>query len=115
VASAWGNSWGSAWGSSWGAISGSTFQIDYIVNSQATDGVTNKELCQRTGFQQLPSWHPDTQFMRDGYGEYVRRKSRDDIHPQDYVQSRGNDKQYGPQNPEDYNNFIAVSVSAEDL
>jgi hypothetical protein len=97
-------------------VPASTFQIDQITNSQATDDVpTNFEICQRTGFKQLPVWHPDSKLIEDGYGDYVRTKSYDSRHPQDYVASRGNDRQEGPQNPELDNLFLTATIAPEDL
>ena len=87
-----------------------------ITNSQATDGVGYYEIDDRTGFKMLPVWHPDSKLVQDGYGHYVRSKSADDRHPQDNLASGRNLPHEGPQSPEDSdNNFIAVSVAAEDL
>lgn len=86
-----------------------------ITNSQAAAFRSNFEICARTGFRQLPTWHPDSKFMRDGYGEYVRTKSADERHPQDFVKSRGGDKQIGSVSPEPDNVFISTSIAPEDL
>jgi hypothetical protein len=90
--------------------------VVHIANSQATDGVTNKEICQRTGFQQLPSWHPESKLIKDGYGEYVRAKSADEVHPQDHLASGRNTPHIGPQNAESStDSFISTSIAAENL
>jgi hypothetical protein len=86
-----------------------------IENDNAEDGFGNYEIDQRTGFKQLPMWHPDSQLVRDGYGELVRRKSQDMRHPQDYVQSGRNVPQEGPQNPESDDSFLSATISPEDL
>ena len=97
--------------SSGATVPPSTFQIDQILNSQAVDGVGKYEICQRTGFKMLPVWHPDSKFIVDGYGDYVRRKSADDRHPQDYLASGRNVPHIGPQNPEDSSNsFVSGGV-----
>ena len=94
----------------------STFEIDQILNSQAVDGVGSYEICQRTGHKMLPIWHPDSKFIVDGYGDYVRAKSADEVHPQDKIASGRNLPREGPQSPESSSNsFIAVSIAAEDL
>jgi hypothetical protein len=95
--------------------SGGTFLPDEIQNANASTAFSNFEICSRSGFRQLPRWHPDSQFVRDGYGEFVTRKSRDSRHPQDDVRSRGNDRQEGPQNPEGDNSFLAATIGPEDL
>lgn len=86
-----------------------------IENLDAVEIRSDYEICQRTGFRQLPEFHPLSDFIRDGYGEYVRRKSVDSRHPQDYGRSRGNDRQEGPQNPESDDNFLTTTVEADDL
>lgn len=81
------------------------------VNSQATSDVpTNYDLCQRTGFRQYPG-----ELVRDGYGEYVRGRSSDERHPQDFQRSRGGDRQRGSVSPEQDDTFIATSIAPEDL
>ena len=81
-----------------------------ILNANATAGPTNNEICQRTGFRLYPG-----ELMRDGYGELMRGKSVDERHPQDFVRSRGGDRQRGSVSPEQDNVFISVSVTAESL
>ena len=81
-----------------------------ITNANATAGPTNYEICQRTGFRQYPG-----ELMRDGYGELIRPKSVDERHPQDFVRSRGGDRQRGSVSPEQNNSFIVTSIAPEDL
>lgn len=85
--------------------------ILFINNSDRT----RYEICQRTGFRQLPTWHPYTDFSIDGYGEYVRKRSVDPQHPQDKIKSRGNAAQKGPQFAEADNTFLSDTVDVEDL
>lgn len=94
------------------------FVFDYgvlITNPNASDGVTNYQVDQRTGFKELPSWHPNSEIVEDGYGKHVRKKSADPRHPQDFVRSGRNAPQSGPQNPETSDSFISDSVGPEDL
>lgn len=93
----------------------SSFQVDQITNANAEDGVGYYEICQRTGFKQYPLWHPLSKMTRDGYGEYVREKSKDSRHPQDFVRSGKNEPQTGPQNPEATDVFLSAIVTASDL
>jgi hypothetical protein len=82
-----------------------------ITNANATADVpTNYEICDRTGFRQYP-WHLKKQWD----GHYVRSKSFENRHPQEFVRSRGGDKQKGPQSPEGDDSFIATSIAPEDL
>jgi hypothetical protein len=90
--------------------------VVHIANSQATDGVTNREICQRTGFLMLPRWHPESKLIKDGYGDWVRAKSADERHPQDHLASGRNTPHEGPQNAESStDSFISTSVAAENL
>lgn len=84
-----------------------------IENASAVDGVTNYEIDDRTGFKVYPAWHPLSKTKEDGYG--WRTREGDARHPQEFVKSRGNDKQRGPQNPEPSDSFISTSVGPEDL
>jgi hypothetical protein len=94
----------------------STFQTETIANATATSDVpTYNEICQRTGFKQLPEWHPLSDFTTDGYGEWVRRKSADAQHPQDFVGQVESEMGEGPQFAEPDNTFLSTSISAEDL
>ena len=72
------------------------------------------EICQRTGFKQLPRWHPLTDFDQDGYGEYVRKRSVDSVHPQDKIKSTENAAQTGPQYAEPTDTFVDT-VDVDDL
>jgi hypothetical protein len=82
-----------------------------ITNANATADVpTNFEICDRTGFKQYPH-----HLKRQWDGHYVRSKSIENRHPQEFVKSRGGDKQKGPQSPEGDDSFVAVSIAPEDL
>lgn len=89
-------------------------QIKAFVEATAGDP-SFIEICDRTGFKMYPWWHPLSELVEDGYGNYVRAKSADSRHPQDYVRSRGNDKSEGPQSAEGSDVFISTSISPEDL
>ena len=82
-----------------------------ITNAQATADVpTNYEICSRSSFRQYPG-----ELVRDGYGELVRKKSMDERHPQDFVRSRGGDRQRGSVSPEGDDTFIVTSIAPESL
>lgn len=99
------------------AFSTTSFSFDQaagaVDNATATTVVpVNFEICDRTGFRVLPG-----ALTRDGYGHYVRGKSQDEPHPQDffakYRHRRSADQ--GPQNAEPDDLFISTSIAPEDL
>lgn len=98
------------------AVTMEEFQVQLKAVVEAAIGDPSfTEICDRTGFDMLPWWHPLSELVEDGYGRYVRRKSADPVHPQDKIRSRGNDRQRGPQNAESSDTFLSASVSPEDL
>ena len=82
-----------------------------IENNQATSDVPNNtEICSRSGFRLYPG-----ELMRDGYGELMRSRSVDGIHPQDNIRAGRSAPQRGAIRPEQDDTFIATSIAPEDL
>jgi len=94
------------------AVTAATDTGTAIINSQSTRDVqSNYELDDRTGFRLYPQ-----EGRKDGYGQITRRKSGDDIHPQDRVRSRGGESQRGSVSPEQDDTFLTDGeVTAGDL
>lgn len=87
-----------------------------ITNATATTNVpTNYEICPISGFRQWPQWDSISRIRKRWDGQYVRAESLDSRHPQEFVESRGNVRQEGPQHAEPEDVFIADSVAPEDL
>jgi hypothetical protein len=86
-----------------------------IANANATSVLSSYEICQRTGFRQYPTWDPLSKMRIQWDGLGVRADSLDHRHPQDFVKSRGNDHQEGPQNPESDDMFLTATIAPEDL
>lgn len=87
-----------------------------ITNAGATtDNPVNYEICDRTGFRQLPQIDKLSKMRREWTGYGVRAASLDTRNAQDYVASRGNDRHVGPQNPEPTDVFVSTSTAPEDL
>ena len=83
-----------------------------ITNANATTLVPNNyEQDTKSGFRQYPG-----DLIRDGYGDYTRRRSYDPRHPQELLRSRGGDKQRGPVRPEGDDVFLSDGeITADDL
>lgn len=88
---------------------------DITNDGATTDNPVNYELCQRTGFRMYPTHDPLSKMRIEWTGYGVRAASLDMQNPQDYVASRGNDRQIGPQSPENNDRFIGDSIAPEDL
>ena len=87
-------------------VPSSSFQTDDPGNGVgSTDNPKNYEICDRTGFR----ISKERGLVQDGYGNYVRKDSHDPVQPQDHVQSVGNNRQRGPDNPERDNTFYAAT------
>jgi len=88
---------------------------DITNDGATTDNPVNYEICDRTGFRQLPQIDRLSKMRREWTGYGVRAASLDIQQPQDYVASRGNDRNLGPQSPENNDRFIGDSIAPEDL
>ena len=82
-----------------------------IQNTTATTDVPqNYEICQRTGFRVRPG-----ELDKDGYGELVRKESRESRHPQDVIRGKSASGG-GPKSPEGSDTFLSTNeVTADDL
>jgi hypothetical protein len=75
-----------------------------ITNSDAiTDAPNNYLVCTRTGFRVSVN----EGLVKDGYGQWVRSRSYDPVHPQDRVRSRA-ETQRGSIAPEQDDRLISV-------
>ena len=81
-----------------------------ITNSNATRGVTNFSIDDRTGFKVYPG-----ELIRDGHMNiYTMPKSYDPRHPQEFV--RGTVDRYpGSRSPEQEDTFITDEITQDDL
>lgn len=81
------------------------------MNSNTFDGVTNYEICDRTGFKV-----PAGTLVKEWNGAMVRPESWEPRHPQDFVRGRTETPKGSPR-PEPTDTFIAdnAQVSASDL
>ena len=112
MAGSWSNSWGLSWSNSWGTVSSGSAGTD-IVNAGASTSEHNTNInhCDHTNFKQ----YANEPLLKDAYAGLVRKKSYDDIQPQDRIRSKI-DKQPGSVAPEQADTFLAVNeVKAEDL
>jgi len=93
------------------AVTADTQTGTEIVNSAADKtNPTNYEICQVSGIRVLPS-----EIMRRWDGAWVREKSNDPRHPQEFLRSRS-DKLVGSVAPEQEDTFLADNeVQASDL
>ena len=82
-----------------------------VQNTNATTDVpTNYTICRRTGFKILPH-----DIMLDGYGNWVRRESADQRHPQERVRAT-QDRQRGSVSPEPDDRFLSDGeITSADL
>ena len=88
-----------------------TFTAYEPTNANTIDGVTNNEICDRTGFRV-----PVGTLRREWNGAMVRPESWEPRHPQEFVRSR-TEKAEGSPRPEQTDEFIAddAQISATDL
>ena len=86
-----------------------------ITNAGVTATLSNYEVDPMSGFRQYPINDPYSKLKKRWDGQFVRTKSMDPRHPQEFVKSRGNHPQTGPQSTERDDTFIDVAVSADDL
>ena len=79
-----------------------------ITNTNATTDVpSNYEICDLTGFRQMPG------SMKLTWNKWaVRRKSWESRHPQEGVRSRPGETQKGPKRPEQDDRFIGDEIAA---
>lgn len=81
-----------------------------VVNTNATDGFTNYEICERTGFRVLPGT-----LVEEWTGTMVRPESYEPKHPQIMIRSRA-EKLKGSIRPEQADRFITTAIDpATDL
>lgn len=80
-----------------------------ITNPDASLYPSRYEQCDYTGFRVLPG-----ELVETGYGKYVRPKSFESKHPQDFVRSVKERRKEGPQRPEQDEEFVDT-ITAEDL
>ena len=82
--------------------------IALIINDNTTSAPSNYLMCDRTNFKV-------DELKKEWTGLMVRPESLEERHPQEFVKSRGGEREYGPQNPEPDNTFISTAVSIDDL
>ncbi len=81
-----------------------------VVNTNAMDGFTNYEICERTGFRVLPG-----ELREEWSGQMVRPESYESKHPQLMIRSRP-ESQKGSIRPEQTDRFITTAIDpATDL
>ena len=92
------------------AVPDSSFQIDQISNSTATEDSDNKyNICQRTGFKVKPG-----SLIETWDGQLVRRESWEPRNMQDFTTVKA-ESLTGATRPESTDVFIATSIAPEDL
>ena len=87
--------------------------VDVITNTDASTEKSNYLHCDRTNFRV-----PVSEWLKTEWTGYmVRAESFEHQPPQDFVKSRGGDKEIGPQSPEGDDVFITShnTVTIDDL
>jgi len=79
-----------------------------IVNTDTATAPSNYLMCDRTNFKVR-------ELKKEWTGYMVRPESFENQHPQDFLKSRGSDKQRGPLSPEPENQFITTEITGDDL
>ena len=82
--------------------------IALITNDNTTSAPSNDLHSDRTNFRV-------DELKTEWTGMMVAPEEWEPRHPQEYVKSRGGEKEYGPQNPEPDDNFLAAVVGIDDL
>ena len=82
--------------------------VDVIINNDTTSEKSNYMHSDRTNFRV-------DELKTEWTGAMVAPDEWESKHPQDFVKSRGGEREYGPQSPEDDNNFISTAVTIDDL
>lgn len=82
--------------------------VALLVNDKATSAPSNYLMCDRSNFKV-------DELKTEWTGLMVRPEDWEPRHPQEYVKSRGTQKDIGPQSPEPDNVFITTAVSIDDL
>ena len=91
-------------------VPSSTFKVDEIENSNATEDTGGQyEICALSGFKQKAGT-----LQKTWDGKWVRSESYDRKHPQLMVRSQP-ETQYGAQRPEGTDVFVSTSTAPSDL
>ncbi len=111
--SSWGTVWGTSWDTSWDDVTpisawSEEAMIALLTNDNATSVLSNNLICDRSGFKV-------DELKTEWTGMMVRPEDYEERHPQEFVKTRGGEREYGPQNPEDNNVFISTAVTQDDL
>ena len=113
MASAWSVSWSTSWGSSWGSVAGGGTAITNTgAEANANSGYSIDPV---SGFKMLPFSHPHSKLRKRWDGQIIRLGSLDKRHPQEFIESRGDRSQRGPESPESDPVYVSTSTSPSDL
>ena len=82
--------------------------VALIINNNTTSAPSNYLHSDRTNFRV-------DELKTEWTGMMVAPEEWEPRHPQEFVKTRGGEREYGPQNPEPDNTFISTAVSIDDL